>query len=410
MSMSNALTVTRTLPSFRLEALDGLLKKLAKKAAKLGVAAPSYKVTAVEARDVSDTDVPSLVEFSTVELAYEVIQKAGDWRFLAKLEAADMVNGVPRNKVSGINLSNEHASRLVTAPMVCEHCGINRKRNATYIVQDCNDKLVQVGSSCLEDFMGVDPAAAVNSIEFAASIASIGEDEERWGCGSAAPRVFALVDVAAAALSLISKNGFVSAADAEYGNAIKTGNDMLTLLVKNNSKLADWYAKMEPTEENKAAAAAIVDRMTARILPAYINAPTTLDSFSFKLGILINKKVAGYSDFQLFAAAVNREAGNMARENVKSSVKNDWLPGAVEGGKVEVKATVALVKEVNSSFGTSLLIKFITLDGYPLTTFYSGSKFEFNPGATINLKGSVKRLEDGKFGKCVMLTRCKVVA
>jgi hypothetical protein len=408
--MSNALTITRTLPSYRLEALDGLLAKLSKKAAKLGVAAPTYKVTGTDIKDVSeDKKYPQLVEFSTVEVTYEVIRKAGDWIFLAKIEAADMVDGVPRNKVSGINLSEEHAKRFITTHMECEHCRISRKRNATYMVQDCNDKTLQVGSSCLQEFLGVDPAAAVNGIEFAAQIAEIGEDEERWGCGSAAPRVFPLVEVAAAALSLISKNGFVSASDAQFGNSVKTGDDMLTLLRKGEPRLTDWYAAMEPTDENKAAADAIVKRLENRILPNYKNNPAALDSFSFKLGILLNRQVAGYKDFQLFAASVNREAGVIAKENVKSTVKNEWLPGAVEGAKIEVEATISMAKEVFSAFGTSTLVKFVTTDGYPITTFHSG-KQEFNPGTLVKVKGTVKKLEDGKFGKCVMLTRCKVVA
>lgn len=407
--MSNALTITRVLPSFRLEALDALLKKLGKKAGKLGVAAPTYKVTATEVRDVSDTDVPHLVEFSTVEVAYEVIRKAGDWTFLAKIEFADMVDGTPRNKVSGVNLSEDHAKRFITTHMVCQHCGINRKRNATYMVQDCNDKTLQVGSSCLQDFLGVDPAAAVNGIEFAASIAQIGEDEERWGCGSSAPRVWALDEVAAAALSLISKNGFVNAAAAEYGNGVKTGDDMVRLLLRIVPQLSDWYAKMTPTEENKAAAAAIVKRLSDRILPDYKNNPAALDSFSFKLGILLNTGYAGAKDFQLFAAAVNREAGIMAKENVKSTIKNDWLPGVKEGDKVSVEATISMAKEVQSAFGCSTLVKFLTADGYTLTTFHSGQQ-QFNPGSKVKVTGTVKRLEDGKFGKQTMLTRVKVVA
>lgn len=410
MSMSNALTITRTLPTYRLEALDALLAKLSKKAAKLGVAAPTYKVTSTKVVDVSeDKKYSQLVEFSTVDIAYEVIRKAGDWIFLAKIEAADEVDGVPRNKVSGVNLSEDHAKRFITTHMECEHCRINRKRNATYMVQDSNDKTLQVGSSCLEEFLGVDPAAAVNGIEFAAQIAEIGDDEERWGCGSAAPRVFPLEEVAAATLSIISKNGFVSASDAEYGNACKTGDDVLRLLVRNVPQLSDWYAQMEPTAENKAAAAAIVKRLENRILPNYKNNPAALDSFSFKLGIILNRKVADCKDFQLFAASINREAGIIAKENVKSTVKNEWLPGAVEGGKIEVEATISMAKEVFSTFGTSTLVKFVTTDGYPLTTFHSG-KQEFNPGTLVKVKGTVKKLEDGKFGKCVMLTRCKVVA
>jgi hypothetical protein len=409
--MSNALTVTRTLPSFRLEALDALLAKLAKKAAKLGCVKPSYKVTATEVRDVSDdARHPYMVEFSTIEISYEVIRKAGDWVFLAKLEAADEVDGVPRNKVSGVNLSDEHAKQFITVKMTCEHCNHNRKRNATYIVQDCNNKLIQVGSSCLEEFLGVNPAAAIAGIEFINVIESIGGDDEEWGFrGGRAPRVMPLAEVAAATLSIVSKLGFIKAADAEIRGEATTGSTVSTFLLDNNPKLADWRERMAPTDEHKAQAALVVQTLTDRILPDYKSNPAALDQFSFKVGILLNKGFVGVKDAQIAAAAIYFESIKLAKSSkVKSEVKNEWLPGVKEGDKVAVDVKVVMVKEVFSQFGSSRLVKFVTTDGYPLTTFASG-KEEFVPGSAIKVKGTVKRLDDGKFGKATLLTRVKVV-
>lgn len=408
--MNDMLTRSLTLPTYRLEALDAALAKLGKKAVKLGCKAPSYTVTAERAVDVNtEGDVPQMVSFSDLDISYEVLAVAGGWRFLASIETVDRVDGVARNRVNGPSLSDEVAKSYITAEQKCDHCGHNRQRKQTYIVQNEAGETKQIGSTCLQEYMGVDPAAAVAGLAFDAAIKSIGEDEETWGQGSNGPRVWALCDVAAVALSLISHNGFVSAAMAEFGTMTKTGSDMLTLLTKSNPKLADWYAQMEPTEANKAAAAAIVERLNARILNVYRNDPIKLDGFSFKLGLILNRGFADYKDFQLFAASVNREAGDMARENApKSLVKNDWLPGAAVGGKVEVKATVSMVKGIETAWGYSTLVKFVSEDGYPLTTFYSGDTQSFNAGAVVTVKGTVKRLEDGKFGKQTLLTRVKV--
>jgi hypothetical protein len=386
------------------------MTKLAKKAKKIGVPAPSYKVVSTDVKNVSeDKRYPYLVEFSTVEVTYEVIQVIGDWRFIAKIESADEVDGVPRNKVSGINLTNEHAARLVTVPMSCDHCHHNRKRNACYAVQNCNDELKIVGSTCVEDFLGVDPVAAVNSIEYASIISEVGEGEE-WGCGSAAPRVMPLVEVAAATLSLVGKNGFVKSADTEFSGKITTGNDVISLLLDTNPKLADWRASMSPTDEHKSHAAIIIKSLTDRILPDYKNNPTALDAFSFKVGILLNKGFVGVKDAQLAAAAIYFESIKLAKESKnKSEVKNEWMPGVKVGDKVAVEVKVVMVKDVFSQFGSSRLVKMVTLDGYPLTTFNSG-KDDFTPGSTIQVKGTVKTLEDGKFGKQTLLTRVKVVS
>jgi len=411
--MSNApvlLTRSLTLPSFRLEALEGALKKLGKKAVKLGCVPPSFRVVAERMVDVSeDRKYPQMVAYSDLEITYEILAVAGGWKFLASIETVDRVDGVARNRVNGPGLDEQVAKGYITMEQKCDHCGHNRKRNQTYIVQNEAGEVKQIGSSCLRDYMGVDPAAAVAGLSFDAAIKSIGEDEEVWGRGSNAPRVMPLDEFAAATLSLVSKNGFVNAQAAELGNQVKTGNDVVTLLLDNNPKLADWRSKMAPTDEHKVQAAAVLQRLTDRILPSYRANPAALDQFSFKFGILLNKGFVGVKDAQLAAAAIYFESGKVAKENAGGEVKNEWLPGAAVGSKVEVKATISMVKGLETAFGYSTLVKFVTDDGFPVTTFYSGNAQEFNAGSKVTVKGTVKRLEDGKFGKQTLLTRVKVV-
>lgn len=411
--MSNApalLTRSLTLPSFRLEALEAALRKLGKKAAKLGCISPTFRVVAERMVNVAESDkYPEMVSYSDVEIAYEVLAVAGGWKFLASIETVDRVDGVARNRVNGPGLSDEVAKGYITVEQKCDHCGHNRKRNQTYIVQNEAGEVKQIGSTCLQEYMGVDPASAVMGLGFDAAIKEIGEDDEKWGGGRNGPRVWALADVAAIALSLIAKNGFVSAAQAEFGAMVKTGSDMLSFLVKGVPALSKWYAEVEPSDANKAAAAVIVERLNARILNDYRTAPGKLDGFSFKLGLVLNRGFADYKDFQLFAAAVNREAGDMAKAAApKSQIRNEWLPGAAIGSKVEVKATISMVKGLETAWGSSTLVKFVTEEGFPITTFYSGNAQEFNAGSKVTVKGTVKRLEDGKFGKQTLLTRVKV--
>lgn len=41
--------------------------------------------------------------------------------------------------------------------MKCEHCGINRPRNKTYLIEDENGERHQIGSSCVDAYLGVKP-------------------------------------------------------------------------------------------------------------------------------------------------------------------------------------------------------------------------------------------------------------
>jgi hypothetical protein len=413
--MSNApvlLTRSLTLPSFRLEALEAALKKLGKKAAKLGCISPTFRVVAEKMVNVAESDkYPEMVSYSDVEIAYEVLAVAGGWKFLASIETVDRVDGVARNRVNGPGLSDEVAKGYITVEQKCDHCGHNRKRNQTYIVQNEAGEVKQIGSTCLQEYMGVDPASAVMGLGFDAAIKEIGEDDEKWGGGRSGPRVWALADVAAIALSLIAKNGFVSAAQAEFGGMVKTGSDMLSFLVKGVPGLSKWYAEVEPSDANKAAAAVIVERLKEKYLEAYRSNPASLSQFQFKVSTILNRGFADYKDFQLFAASVNVEAQDIAKKQSGGNVKrNELMPGAVEGGKVEFKATIQSVKGVESAWGSSLLVTFVSESGHIAKTFTT-SQQEFNPGSAVTVKATVKKLEvSEKWGSSVMLTRAKIVA
>jgi hypothetical protein len=256
--------------------------------------------------------------------------------------------------------------------------------------------------------MGIDPAAAVAGLSMMDTIGTIGEGDD-WGCGASAPWFYRLEEIAPVALSILAHEGWVSSSEASdsMGTKIKTGDQVANYFAR-NPYIAEWKAKVKPTDATKLLAKQIMDTLASRILVPYKENPQSLDQFSFKVGIILNREGCDHKDMQLLCAAIHGEAKNIAKVNVKSDVKNEWLPGASEGSKVIIEATISMVKEVFSSFGSSLLIKFITTEGFPVTTFYSGQSSLFTPGAKVTVKGTVKRLEDGKFGKQTLITRVRV--
>jgi hypothetical protein len=394
-----------TLPTYLLERLEGILADLGRKARKLNVTEPSYKVIKEYTEEIDG----KLVSFSDISISYEIIQIPG-WRFLASVETVDYVGDEPRNRVLGYGISKEVSDQYITIHQNCDHCQQNRKRNQTYIIQN-GDKVVQVGSSCLKDYMGIDPTNALGSLDMGNIIEAIGEDES-WGHGNNAPSIFDINKVTPIIVSLLSKNGFVSASAAEYGSQTKTADDIRNMLLPTNCPaLIAWQKEMEPTQENIDTAKMILERLSGRILETYRNNPTSLDEFSFKIGLCLNRQYLDYKDFQLFSAAVNKEGEFIAKERIGKDIKrNEFFPGAVEGQKIDFSGTIHSTKEIATQFGTSILVMFISESGHVLKNFYSGKKMEFNIGSKVNVKGTVKKLEASeKYGHSVLLTRIKIV-
>jgi hypothetical protein len=397
------ITKTLSIPTYRVPAVQAVVADLGRRAAKCGTTAPVMTVAGERLVDVSeDAKHPQYVAYSAVSFTYEMIVLAGGWRFLASIETVDRVDGVARNRVSGPNLDDSIAVQYCTAEQRCEHCNHTRARKQTYLLRDAAGATKQIGSTCLEAYLGVDPSSAIDSMLIGTLISEISEDDERFGRGGA-PRAWDLDTAAAQIVAILAIDGFARSG----GDGDSTGIIVCTAL-SHGPRLREWAAERAPTEQHVIIAKSVVERLTARILVPYRDAPLTLDGFSFKIGVLLNRGFVEARDMQILAAAIHREAVELAQPKGEARPEG-FLPGAVEGGKVEVTVSVESVRFIPSDFGGSLLIKMITDAGYSLSSFYSGKSSEFVPGAKLAIKGTVKHLEDSpKFGKSVMISRIKV--
>jgi hypothetical protein len=407
MSNNEVITSSFTLPAGSVEYATSKLLKLGKKATKLGLMCPSLKVVKEYTKLIDDV----LVLLSEVEVTYQMVVISGGWRFIASLETVDSVDGVSRNKVSGPSLTELDHSKYSTHIQSCEHCNINRKRNKTFIIQS-KSETKQVGSTCLRSFLGIDPTAIMDSFNLMNEINEIASE-----CKSSkySKPIWSLNEVGPVAVSILQQEGFVSSAQATlYDNdKVKTGLSIFSFMNANSydfkrPSFVTWYNKIKPTEENINRFQAILKVLEDRILPDYINNPTALDSFTFKVGIILNRKAVEANDMQILAAVINREMNSQVIKATKE-VKNTELYPCNEGDKLELNVKIEYVKEINGSYGVTLLIKMLNEQGYSFTTFYNGRN-SFNQGDSLKIKATVKKLDrNPKFGNTVQLTRIKAI-
>lgn len=96
------------------------------------------------------------VSQTQVTISGESPQLSG-WKFTAKLE--HMKSG---NLVKSLPGGGPVDPRYLSSESVCEHCAKSRTRNETYVVTHDDGRQMQIGSSCLKDFLG-----HVNALDFA---------------------------------------------------------------------------------------------------------------------------------------------------------------------------------------------------------------------------------------------------
>jgi hypothetical protein len=86
----------------------------------------------------------------------------------------------------------------------CDHCGTKRKRSKTILLSDAAGKIIQVGTSCIIDFLGKEAGA----LEFFAENSGILGDSDNGGHYASDPH-YATVEICAIAVKMISDFGFV---------------------------------------------------------------------------------------------------------------------------------------------------------------------------------------------------------
>ena len=141
-----------------LKTLTEKLSRLSAKLVRIGAAPVTYKV-------VSQTDEPSpeaeakLIRYFELEVE-GVAPKHNGWEFQATLvhtEEGNIIRSVP-----GFVAPADFRDK---APL-CDHCHTHRVRRDTYVVRHEDGRTMQVGSSCLQDFLTTAPGRLTKAAEY----------------------------------------------------------------------------------------------------------------------------------------------------------------------------------------------------------------------------------------------------
>jgi superfamily I DNA/RNA helicase len=131
------------IPRGQWKRIETIVAKLAKRAAILGV--PDPKVTIV--REWSPSAGASQPEYFLVTVEGETPVLRG-WTFLGAIRHKDGINVV--HPLPGVDLPESCRSAISK----CDHCQTLRHRKSTFFVRNANGDLKQVGSRCVEEFVG----------------------------------------------------------------------------------------------------------------------------------------------------------------------------------------------------------------------------------------------------------------
>jgi hypothetical protein len=200
-------------------------------------------------RDAFNKDVVTWHEWVEVSVHGEAPKLAG-WRLIARVEHVTGERGTA-------NVFHEVPDETVPATYreagrVCEHCKTNRQRRDTFIVAHDDGRYMQVGRTCIADFLGhQNPAAYVAAAEWACQgWRVIGDpDDDGWEPGGMREYVRVPLEwVLSTTWRIIQVSGWRSGTAAREGGGVSTRSRLYDIL--NPPSLSGWSerAKAEHRE------------------------------------------------------------------------------------------------------------------------------------------------------------------
>ena len=329
------------------------------------------------------------------------------WTFLAALEHLDGEN-ITRT-VPGETLPPAYRTR---GPQ-CDHCKLARRRNDTYVLRHDDARVIQVGSTCIADFLGSDDAgkiaALASMLAAARGLAEGGcEDDGMGGGGDSGDRTlaeyFPLVAWAVRAVGWVSRT-----AAREAGREGSATADLTWPIMMDPTGRRMREAKVEITDEDKATAAA-AEQWAENLSDAEVDRETGDYLHNIRALArtgLVKDRTAGIaaSIITAYQRAVARER-ERARRAALPQV--DAHVGTV--GKRETFAvTLDFVTGYETAYGYTTVCKFRTAEGACVVWKATSTDLaRGDVGKVYALTGTVKKHDEYKGAKQTIVTRCAI--
>ena len=349
------------------------LKKLAKKAERYGC--PTITWTVGEPREeLRPSQAGRGVKVMVADILLDNLEapRVGAFRFLARLErtpAGTIIDSIPGETLP---------ERFRHTTGECEHCGKVRDRKHLFVVARDGEEPLQVGRSCLRDFMGTDtPESVASRFRWERELREFSEGQGGVVADSAAE----LLAVTAAAIRLW---GWVPRAAASEDQTPTASRISVWFCPpkKHNHDLEDLRANISDADWEEAAATI-----------AWVQDSTDDSEYMHNLRMVLSSGVVepkrrGYACSAV--ASRQRALGLLEiRRREREANANSQHVGVVGERLRGLELTVLSNRGMSTKFGDSILYKMRDADGNVFTWFKSGDGI-MDVGNTYILDATVK--------------------
>lgn len=325
----------------------------------------------------------------------------GGWGFLAAVDTVETEQGHDFVLRCAPGVNEATLDRSILRPGQCQHCRTNRaNRVHTYLLHNAETgRSVQVGSTCLRDFLGWEGRPVYVSANDAAE-----QLDGFLGGLSGSERAYSPRTVVATAWGISRKYGWTSAAAASYGN---TCTRELVESYLYGTASADRELRVDVLTEVAAA-----DARADEILTTVLEGLDTDTAYGANLQICLRGTYVQDKHMGLVVstvAAYERILGTQLRREQQDAARIQSQYAGTVKEKITITGTVTRLTPVQSNYGyrstTSMLV--ILEDGPTIAKMFTsaGWAFDIEQGQQLTVTATVKEHEEYQGVRQTVLVR-----
>lgn len=282
----------------------------------------------------------------------------------------------------------------------CDHCKTTRDRRKYYVVEREDGSQLQVGSTCLKDFLGWQGHFSFVDVK------SVTDELDGFlGGGGYRELSWSPVSVLAAAYAAIKVNGYIR---SDAYDAVPTKITTFDILCPPKAP--------KIREEIKRTYSPLVDEsleVAKEVLTFLLSDDFSGDSeYVLNLKTLARQEAVTSKHIGYLASAPQAYARfqekTLIRERDKAELQNAWVGNV--GDRIETEAKVKSVRWTESAYGSTTIYTLVNRVGYVFKWF--ASRDALGDKATdeyFAIKGTIKKHDEYQGLKSTVLTRCSLV-
>ena len=371
------------IPLDRAKKLRKKLEFLNCRAIKNNVETIPFSFSAPYDKVVNDVEGEKVLTFTDLELNVDMFRPIDGFIFLASVEHSPNGN-ILINKNPDISIPEEYR----ISGNHCDHCNVDRYRKNTYILyNEVTKEYIQVGSTCIKDFLGFNVSLISSRFEILDDIKDICSGPFFGGQLVSNLKTFlAIVNV------LIDLNGYISSKtlfSKGDNTLITTGHDAFNVSTSNDEYSRE--IRMKVTSEHYDNVDKAID---------WFKKQDTSKDYFYNVSTIIKNEYVTKRISNLAASIMAVYFKEVSKEK-ETKISSEYI-GTV-GEKIQIEVKVINIQSIESRYGMIHIYRMVTSEGNIVVWFTSTSKLELDKKYRGLVK--IKKHDEYKNIKQTVITR-----